>query len=412
MTEVKYLVIGGGLAAFHCAKNLRRTDDEGTILMVSEEDVVPYDRPPLSKESMRGEKTLEEITYETEDQFAEQKIDLALGSAVTALDASSKTATLANGDVIHFEKAFLGIGGRVIRIPIPGANLAGVFYLRDIGDAEAIQKEAAFGKKAVVIGAGFIGLETAASLTQIGVEVTVLEALPHIWSRFADEELAGYFQEYCTQRGITFVTSAMATEIHGENGRVKSVQTKDGTSYPCDFVCVGIGIVPNVELAKGAGLAVHNGVVVNEFMQTSDPDIYCGGDVVNYFDPVFERRRRVEHWGHAEYCGQIAGRNMAEGNNTAYDFLTYAWSDIFDLRIETAGDEAEHDKVLVRGNFEDAHFTVLHLKDGVLTSYLAVNGELREFTAWRRLIRSKIDLTGKDAELEDTSFQVRALARP
>lgn len=412
MTEVKYLVIGGGLAAFHCAKSLRRTDDEGSILMISEEDVIPYDRPPLSKESIRGEKTLADITYETQDQLTEQRIDITLASGVTGLNATTKTATLANGDLIHYEKAFLGVGGRVIRIPIPGANLSGVYYLRDIGDAEAIQKETSPGKKAVVIGAGFIGIETAASLTQMGVEVTVLEALPHIWARFADEELAGFFQDYCTQKGVTFVTSAMATEIHGENGRVQSVGTKDGTSYPCDFVCVGIGIVPNVELANDAGLSVDNGVVVNQFMQTSDPDVYSGGDVVNYFDPVFERRRRVEHWGHAEYCGQIAGRNMAEGNTTAYDFLSYAWSDIFDLRIETAGDEAEHDKVIVRGKFEDGHFTVLHLKDGALTSYLAVNGELREFTAWRRLIRSKFDLSDKVAELQDLDFQVRALARP
>ena len=412
MTEVKYLVIGGGLAAFHCAKSLRRTDDEGSILMISEEDVIPYDRPPLSKESIRGEKTLADITYETQDQLTEQRIDITLASGVTGLNATTKTATLANGDLIHYEKAFLGVGGRVIRIPIPGANLSGVYYLRDIGDAEAIQKETSPGKKAVVIGAGFIGIETAASLTQMGVEVTVLEALPHIWARFADEELAGFFQDYCTQKGVTFVTSAMATEIHGENGCVQSVGTKDGTSYPCDFVCVGIGIVPNVELANDAGLSVDNGVVVNQFMQTSDPDVYSGGDVVNYFDPVFERRRRVEHWGHAEYCGQIAGRNMAEGNTTAYDFLSYAWSDIFDLRIETAGDEAEHDKVIVRGKFEDGHFTVLHLKDGALTSYLAVNGELREFTAWRRLIRSKFDLSDKVAELQDLDFQVRALARP
>ena len=411
MREVKYLVIGGGLAAFHCAKNLRRTDGEGSILLVSEEDVAPYDRPPLSKESIRGEKTLEEITYETPEQLAEQKIGLALGSRVNQLDAATKTATLDNGDAIHYEKAFLGVGGRVIRIPIPGTEHQGVYYLRNIGDADSIRNEAAPGKKAVVIGAGFIGIETAASLTQLGVEVTVLEALPQIWARFADEELAGFFQGYCTDRGITFVTSAMATEIHGENGRVTSVSTKDGMSYPCDFVCVGIGIAPNVELANGAGLTVDNGIVVNEFMQTSDPDIYSGGDVVNYFDPIFQRRRRVEHWGHAEYCGQIAGRNMAAGNSTAYDFLSYAWSDIFDLRIETAGDEAEHDNVIIRGQLEDAHFTVLHLKDGVLTSYLAVNGELKEFTTWRRLIRSKIDLTGKDAELEDPSFQVRSLTQ-
>jgi NADPH-dependent 2,4-dienoyl-CoA reductase/sulfur reductase-like enzyme len=410
VADVKYLLIGGGLAAFHCAKNLRRNDADGSILMVSEENIVPYDRPPLSKESIRGDKTREDIIYESPEKLAEQKIDIKLGSRVEKLDLDSKSVTLANGETISFEKAFIATGGRVIRIPIPGADLPGVFYLRDLPDAEAINLAAKTAKKAVVIGAGFIGLETAASLTQLGVQVTVIEAMPHIWARFADEELAGFFQDYCTKKGITFVLDEMVSEIKGE-GKASQVVTRNGKTFDCDFVCVGIGIVPNVELARDAGLAVENGIVVNEFQQTSHPDVYAAGDVVNYHDPVFNRRRRVEHWGHAEYGGQIAGKNMATGNETAYDFLSYVWSDIFDLRLESAGDESERDTVIVRGKYEDAKFTVLYLKDGQLTAYLAVNGDIREFTVWRRLIRGKNDLRGKEENLKDTTFNVRDLLK-
>jgi 3-phenylpropionate/trans-cinnamate dioxygenase ferredoxin reductase component len=410
VADVKYLLIGGGLASFHCAKNLRRTDAEGSILMVSEEDIVPYDRPPLSKESIRGEKTREDIIYESPEKLAEQNIGMKLGSKVTALNVKDKNVTLANGETISYEKAFIATGGRVIRIPIPGANLPGVYYLRDLPDAEALNAEAKTAKKAVVIGAGFIGLETAASLTQLGVQVTVIEAMPHIWARFADEELAGFFQDYCTNKGITFVLDEMVTEIKGDT-KANQVITKSGRTFDADFVCVGIGIVPNVELARDAGLAVENGIVVNEFNQTSDPDVYAAGDVVNYHDPVFNRRRRVEHWGHAEYGGQIAGRNMAAGNETAYDFLSYVWSDIFDLRLESAGDESERDTVILRGKYEDAKFTVLYLKDGQLTAYLAVNGDIREFTVWRRLIRGKNDLRGKEEQLKDQTFNVRDLLK-
>jgi NADPH-dependent 2,4-dienoyl-CoA reductase/sulfur reductase-like enzyme len=410
VADVKYLLIGGGLASFHCAKNLRRADDEGSILMVSEENIVPYDRPPLSKESIRGEKTREDIIYESPEKLAEQRIDMKLGSKVESLNLENKSVTLANGETISFEKAFIATGGRVIRIPIPGADLPGVYYLRDLPDAESLNQESKTAKKAVVIGAGFIGLETAASLTQLGVQVTVIEAMPHIWARFADEELAGFFQDYCSNKGITFVLNEMVTEIKGTT-KAEQVVTKSGKTFDCDFVCVGIGIVPNVELARDAGLVVENGIVVNEFQQTSHPDVYAAGDVVNYFDPVFGRRRRVEHWGHAEYGGQIAGYNMAMGNERAYDFLSYVWSDIFDLRLESAGDEAERDTVILRGNYADAKFTVLYLKDGALTAYLAVNGDIREFTVWRRLIRGKNDLRGKEEELKNKEFNVRDLLK-
>ncbi len=408
MKLAKYLLIGGGLASHQAAKQLREIDPQSPITLVGEEPYVPYDRPPLSKEFLRGEKPREELFFDPEQYFHDHGIDLVLGVAVRQLDLitkATKTATLANGEAITFEKALIATGGRPVRLKLPGADLPGVHYLRTLDDSAAIAAAAGPGKRAVIIGAGFIGLEVAASLTQKGVQVSVIEAQPHIWPRFADATLAGFFQDYCAEKGVTFHTNEMAAEIRGKE-RPSSVVTRSGKELPCDFVCVAVGILPNVELAQQAGLQVDNGVVVNEYLQSSHPDIYAAGDVANYLDPVFGKRRRVEHWGHAEYCGQLAGQNMAGASNP-YDLLTYVWSDIFDLHLEFAGDESEYERVLLRGRFEDKAFTVLYHKQNVLKAYFAINTGSKEFPALQRLIRQKKDLTGKEGRLQDPTFALK-----
>jgi len=405
--STRYLLIGGGLASGQAAKQLRESDPDGSITLVGEEPYVPYDRPPLSKEFLRGEKSREEVFFDPEQYFRDHGIDLVLGVAVQRLDLARKTAILANGETIAFEKALIATGGRPVRLKLPGGDLPGVHYLRTLDDSAAIAAEAGPGRRAVLIGAGFIGMEVAASLTQKGARATVIEALPHIWARFADATLAGFVQDYCAQRGVTFYTNETVTEIRGQD-RPSSVVTRSGKELPCDFVCIGVGIVPNVELAREAGLEVANGVIVNESLQSSHPDVYAAGDVANYADPIFGKRRRVEHWGHAEYCGQLAGQNMAGAGNR-YDLLTYVWSDIFDLHLEFAGDESEHDRVLVRGRFQDKSFTVLYLKQNVLTAYFAINTGSKEFPALQRLIRGKKDLAGKEVQLQDPTFAIKGL---
>jgi 3-phenylpropionate/trans-cinnamate dioxygenase ferredoxin reductase component len=392
--SVKYLLVGGGLACGQAAKQIRTADPTGSIVLVGEEPYVPYDRPPLSKEFLRGEKPGEQLAFDPETFYREHGIDLVLGVAAREMAADSKTIRLENGDGLSFAKALIATGGRPVRLKIPGAGLPGVHYLRTRDDSAAIAAEATQGKRAVIIGGGFIGLELAASLTQKGIRVAVVEAAPHVWARFADATLAGFFQDYCTRKGVAFFTDERVSEIRG-NGRPSTVVTQSGRELPCDFVCVGVGIVPNVELAVQAGLAVDNGVVVNEFLQTSHPDIYAAGDVANYLDPVFGKRRRVEHWGHAEYSGQLAGRNMA-GAREPYGLLTYVWSDIFDLHLEFAGDESEHDQVLTRGHKEEAAFTVLYLREGALRAYFSVNGGSKELPVLQRLIRTGVILDGRD----------------
>lgn len=204
---VKYLLIGGGLAAGQAAKQLRETDPTGPIALVGEEFHVPYDRPPLTKEFLRGEKSKDQLFFDTESFFRDRAIDLVLGVAVRELDAGRKTVRLANGDTIAFEKALIATGGRPIRLKLPGADLPRVHYLRTLDDSAAIAAEAIPGRRAVIVGAGFIGLELAASLTQKGVRVAVVEAAAHIWARFADPTLAGFFQDYCAQKGVAFYTT-------------------------------------------------------------------------------------------------------------------------------------------------------------------------------------------------------------
>lgn len=403
MKTVKYLLIGGGMASSHAAKQIRRQDSEGSVMLVEEEPHVPYDRPPLSKEFLRGEKPAGKLYFDSKEFFQEQNIELALGAPVEKLDMSDKTAFLQGSDEpIVFNKALIATGGRPVRLALPG-----VYYLRSLDDSAAISAAAREGQRVVIIGAGFIGLEAAASLTQMGLKVDVVETAPHIWPRFADAKLAAFFQGYCSERGVTFHTGEMVIEIRGDN-RASLVVTRTEKEFSCDFVCAGVGLLPNEEVARDAGLKVGNGVIVNEYMQSSHPDIYAAGDVANYFDPIFEKQRRVEHWGHAEYSGQIAGLNMS-GANTKYNLVSYVWSDIFDLHLEFAGDETNHDQMLIRGSMEKHPFTVLYLRENRLTAYFAVNTDAKDFIPLKRLIQRKIDLSGKEARLQDPAFSLRDL---
>jgi NADPH-dependent 2,4-dienoyl-CoA reductase/sulfur reductase-like enzyme len=407
VSPAKIVLIGGGVTSHEAAKQIRRVDDEASITLVSDEPHRPYNRPPLSKEFLCGDEQRENLYLSPEAFYRESRIDGILGVRAESIDRANGTVTLSNGRRLEYHKLLIATGASPIRPGLPGIDRRGVHTLRTIEDAEAIAAEALSGKRAVVVGAGFVGLEVAATLAQRGVAVTSVEAMPQIWPRFAGPELASHFQGYCEQRGIEFRLGDGVEEILGGE-RVSGVKTRSGEDLPCDFVVVGVGVRPNVALAESAGLPVENGIVVDEQMRTADPDIYAAGDVASYFDPTFDLRRQVEHWGHAEYSGQVAGLNMA-GQETAYDLLTYVWSDIFDLHLEFAGDESGHDETVVRGSLDSNEFIVLTLKDRMLRSYFSVNTPAREFPVFQRLIKRKTDLTGRSAELADPTFNVRGL---
>lgn len=405
MDTVKYLLIGGGVGTFNAAKRIRKADPGARILLVSDERIPPYDLPPLSKEFLRGVKSEADITYESPEALRESGVDLKLSTRVVKLDAGKRVAELDNGEQVQYEKAFISTGARVVKLPVPGADLPGVHYLRTVDDTVGLSKDCLPGRKAVIIGAGFIGLEAAASMVKLGMDVTVVEAMPRIWPRFADEMLASHVQTFLEKNGVKFRLGEMVSELRG-GVRVETVLTASGSSIPADVVCVGIGVRPNIELAQEAGLKIDNGIWVDDHMRTSDPNIYAGGDVVNYPDPITGKRRRAEHWGHAEYCGQIAGMNMS-GGDSKYDFVSYVWSDIFDMHLEAAGDEAEYDEIVLRGEMESGSFLMLYLHNGHLSAYTSVNSDPKEFTTLRRLIRGKQNLAARVDELKNPEINLR-----
>lgn len=406
--DCDFLLIGGGVAAHSAAKRIRRANATARIVMVTDDALPPYNLPPLSKEFLRGEQTEQDIVYPAVSP-AGVPVEILLTTSVTALDPGAHEATLNDGRTIKFGKALLATGGAPIPLPAPGAELSGVFYLRTAADARAIGAAAKSGGHAVVIGAGFIGLEVAASLRKMGMDVTVIEAQGRIWPRFADARVADVVRARCGAEGVKFLTGERVESVEGQ-GSVQSVSTSGGLQIDCDLVCVGIGITPNTGLASAAGLEIANGIVVDEFMRTSAPDIFAAGDAVSFPDPICGRRLRVEHWGHAEYSGQLAGGNMA-GGSVAYDFMNYAWSDVFDLHIELAGHIEDHDEVVVRGAVSDTSFTSLYLRAGSLVGYCAINCEPVEFATYRKLIRSHQPLADRMDALRDSTVNVRTLVQ-
>lgn len=407
MEQVKYVLVGGGLTSYKAIAGIRSVDEEGSILLITKEPHVPYDRPPLTKGFLRGETEKDAIFYESAEDLAERNVTVKMADPVAKLDLESKTVTLESGESYGFDKALYATGGQPIVLDLPGIDLEGVYTLRTVEDSERIKGEAQEGCHAVVIGAGFIGMEIAASLTGHGVDVTVIEALPRIWSRFVDETLSGYFEDLYTQRGVTFHTGETVEAFKGM-GRVSSVVTSSGEALDCDFVVMAVGIVPNTALAEVAGLKVEDGVIVDEYLQSSHPDIYAAGDAARFYDPIYEKQRRVEHWGQADYSGELAGKNMA-GAEEPYDMVTYAWSDIFDQHLEFVGDETEYDEVWLRGTPGEGPFTVLYLLDGVLQAFFGVNTGTDEFGSLEALIRSDKSLADHRETLEDPDADLQPL---
>lgn len=411
MEEAKYVIVGGGLAGGNAAAAIREKDAEGRIVLVTEEPHRPYDRVPLSKRYLMGALSRDGVYLRPLEFYEEHKIELLTGRKASSLHAGERTLTLDDGTVLRYGRLLLATGGRPKRVPLPGSDLRGIFYLRTLEDSDAIKAAFEASKRAVVVGGGFIGCEVAAAARQKGLDVTVVEMGPYLLNMALDEPTGRWMTDFLVAKGVQARTGVRASAFHGDNGRLSALETSDGARIPADFAVVGVGVAPNVELAQAAGLKVDNGIVVDETLRTSAEGVYGAGDVARFYSPTFEKHLRVEHYDVAVRQGKIAGANMA-GGDAAFTDLPYFFSDMFELKTHVHGDLSDYDRVVRRGELkvtEQGGFAQFYLKDGRLMAYLGVNRKLKDERAAQKMIlaRRTFDDPGVLAS-EATDLQVLA----
>src|SRR5918993_3027840 len=344
MTET-FVIIGAGLAGGGAAATLREEGFDGRVVLIGAEPQPPYERPPLSSEYLRGESPFEQALFQPLDFFGENNIETRFGLRVTRVDAIGKVIELDNGESVPYEALLVATGVRNRRVPIPGSDLEGIYSLRTVADSDRIRAEISPGRKAVVVGMGFIGSEVAASLRQSGVGGKVGGRDNGPLRRVLGEEVGRVMEGIHRDHGTELIFEDKVAAFEGAE-RVERVITQRGQSIECDFVVVGLGVEPVTELLVGTGVDIGNGVLVDEYCRTSVEGIYAAGDVANHYHPVFERHIRVEHWQNALKQGPAAARNML-GENEPYDEIPWFWSDQYEHNLQYAGFHTEWDELVI-----------------------------------------------------------------
>ncbi|PSR68535.1 FAD-dependent oxidoreductase [Nocardia sp. MDA0666] len=364
-TDSRFVIVGGGLAAAKLAESLRDNEFDGAITLIAEEAQLPYERPPLSKEHLLGKKSLADFTVHPEQWYRDHDVDLLLGTAVTAIDRTSKTVALPDGSTRPYDKLALATGSRPRRLPIPGADAEGVYMLRTIGQSDALISLFGSARRLVVIGAGWIGLEVTAAARTAGLEVTVLEVGAVPLRAALGDEMGAVFGELHRAHGVDLRCGVKAAEIVTADGKATGVRLSDDTVVDADAVLIAVGARPNIELAADAGLAVEGGVLVDESLAGSDPDIVAVGDIADQQHPVLGQRVRVEHWATALNQPAVAALTMLDRPAT-YDRLPYFFTDQYDLGMEYTGFVAPDatTSVVVRGDTASREFVAFWLDQG------------------------------------------------
>jgi 3-phenylpropionate/trans-cinnamate dioxygenase ferredoxin reductase subunit len=363
-------IVGASLAGAKAAEAARDAGFDGRIVLVGDEPGQPYERPPLSKAVLRGDKDPDAARVHPDGFYAERDIELVNDRADT-LDPVSRTIRLAGGETIGFDSAVLATGAAPRRLDILGADLAGVHYLRTIDDSVRLRDAIRDATRVVVIGAGWIGSEVAASARQMGAEVVLVDPAPVPLQRVLGDDIGAVFARLHTDNGVHLRLGTGVAELRGTK-TVEAVVLADGRVEAADVVVVGVGVTPRIELAQAAGLAIDNGILVDEHLATAVPGIYAAGDVANAFHPHYGRHLRVEHWANALNQGTTAGRNAA-GNRDAYTRLPYFFSDQYDLGMEYVGHGDGTDAVVVRGDRDAREFVAFWHRDGIVTAAMNVN---------------------------------------
>ncbi|WP_321960552.1 NAD(P)/FAD-dependent oxidoreductase [Paraburkholderia sp. J7] len=378
------VIVGGGHAVAQLAASLRQEGWTGPVTLVSAEAVLPYHRPPLSKTFLCGNDSDDTLLIRPREFYEKQAIDVRLGVRARAIDRDTRRVTLDDGTSLAYDKLVLATGAHVRRLNVPGDSLANVFYLREIADVHALRQAIVPGARAVIVGGGYIGLEAAASLRKLGLDVTVLEAQSRVLQRVTAPEVSAFYTRVHEEEGVRLLTGVAVEAIEGE-GRVRGVRLGDGRWLEADLVIVGVGVLPAVALAEQAGLKIDNGIVVNEHARTSDPDIYAIGDCTRHFNPIYARWLRLESVQNANDQARTAALALC-GKPAPYRALPWFWSDQFDLKLQIAGLSEGFDDVVTRGDPRNGRsFAAFYYRQGRLIAVDAVNRP-KEFMMSKRFL--------------------------
>ena len=396
------LIIGAGHAAGQLVASLRQKGYEGRIVLLGDEPYLPYQRPPLSKKFLAGELPAERLFVKPAAFYDDQDIDVRLNTRVASIDREAKTVTTDSGESIPYTSLAIATGARVNRLSCPGAELNGIHYLRNIEDVDAIREDCKDGARVVIVGAGYIGLEVAAVLREMGSDVVVLETADRVMSRVVSPPVSAFFESVHRARGVDLKLSTGLQSFDGDQ-RFEAAVTTDGDRIEGDVAIVGIGIRPNTELAEAAGLDVDNGIVVDAHCRTTDADIYAIGDCTRHPSAVYERSLRLESVQNALEQAKTAAANIA-GGDAEYNEVPWFWSDQYHLKLQIAGLSEGFDDYVLRGDPADEHFSCAYLRDGRLIAIDSINAP-KDFMLSKALIK---DACRIDPErLADTSLTMR-----
>ncbi|MFC3053441.1 NAD(P)/FAD-dependent oxidoreductase [Kordiimonas pumila] len=400
------VIVGGGHAAAQAVTSLKQKKFEGTVTLISEEPVVPYQRPPLSKAYLSGDLAAERLPILREAAYEGAGVTLKLGTRAEKINRTDKTVSLSSGETVPYDKLILATGGQPRKLSCPGADLAGIHYVRTQADTDALRPEFESAEKLLVVGGGYIGLEIAAVARKLGKKVTVLEAMDRILARVVAPEVSRFYADVHSEEGVTILTDQMVTSIEG-TGRVEAVMTADGNRFEADVIVAGIGLIASTELATAADIKVAQmGIEVNGFCQTSDPDIYAIGDVTWHHNVLYERDMRLESVQNAVDQAKVAVGHMF-GEEAVYDALPWFWSDQYSMKLQIAGLSAGFDTLITRGSPSERSVAFFYLKEGKLIAADCV-GRMGEFMQAKKLIAAKVDV---DAEkLADDSKPIKDIA--
>ncbi|MDP9141342.1 MAG: FAD-dependent oxidoreductase [Pseudomonadota bacterium] len=398
------LIVGAGQAGSDMASALRQNGYDGRIVLIGEEPAVPYRRPPLSKAFLSGEVDEASLYIKTREAYAKHDIELRTDVRVAMIHRSAHAVSLADGTQLSYDKLALTTGGRARRLDLPGADKPNVFYVRTIDDIRRLREHFNPMQRLVIIGGGYIGLEVAAVGIKSGLEVTLVEAMPRLLARVTGPELSQYYDSVHRRHGVDIRLGVGVQALEGDQ-LAEAVILQDGTRLPADIVIVGIGLIPNTELAEGCGLAVDNGILVDLYSQTSDPDILAAGDCTNHENGFFGRRMRLESVPNASEQARVAAATIC-GKRVPHAGVPWFWSDQYNLKLQMVGLSQGHERIVVRGSMATDSFAAFYLQSGVVIAVDAVNRP-QDFMLGKKMVAARVQADA--AALADESLALKSL---